>query len=151
MPPLYCYLCSRPYQPYAVSKDTNVKEQLGLHTLAGMQAAPTLNGLEESNDNATKRFVKGKRSGRTGRTTEHSLDGGFGVVAFRTIDKARGSERIDGNVTARDLSVKVNDCGSDGLANIGSNANKGKVGSGLDNVNVGGHESIQGWKVKRSR
>ena len=108
-------------------------------------------GLEEGNDNATKRFVKGESCGSAGRTTEHSLDGGFGVVAFCTIDKARGSERIDGNVTARDLSVQVNDCGSDGLANVGSNANKGEVGSGLDNVNVGGHESIQGWKVKRSR
>ena len=114
-------------------------------------SGPRLDGLKEGNDNATKILVKCKRSGSAGLTTEHSLDGGFGVVVFCTIDKARGSERIDGNVTARDLSVKVNDCGSNGLANIGSNANKGKIGSGLDNVDVGGHERIQGWKVKRGR
>ena len=48
-------------------------------------------------------------------------------------------------VTARDLAVKVDHGGRDSLANVGSNANKGKVGGGLDNVDVGRHESIQGW------
>ena len=100
-----------------------------------------LDGLEEGNDNATKRFVKGKGSSSTGRTTEHSLDDGFRVVAFRTVDHASGSERFDGNVTTRDLRVKVNDSGRDSLANIGSNADKGKVRSGLDDVDVGSQKA----------
>ena len=114
-----------------------------------------LDSLEEGNDNATKILVKGKGSGSAGRTTEHSLDGGFGILALATIHHASGSERIDGNVITRDLRVKVNDSGSYSLANIGSNANKGKVGSGLDDVDVGSqkapHKSSEQNMARRER
>ena len=100
-----------------------------------------LDGLEEGNDDRTKLGIQAKGSGSAGRTTEHSLDGGFGILALATIHHASGSERFDGNVTTRDLRVKVNDSGRDSLANIGSNADKGKVRSGLDDVDVGSQKA----------
>ena len=112
-----------------------------MHTLAGMQAASGLDGLKEGHNDRSKRLIKGKGSGSARGTPEHSLDGGFGVVAFRTIHHASGSERFDGNVTTSDLAVKVNDSGSDSLADVGSNADKGKVRSGLDDVDVGSQKA----------
>ena len=100
-----------------------------------------LDGLEEGNDDRTKLGIQAKGSGSAGRTTEHSLDGGFGVFSFRTVDHASGSERISGNVTTRDFRVQVDNGGRDSLANIGSNADKGKVGSGLDDVDVGSQKA----------
>ena len=100
-----------------------------------------LDGLEEGNDDRTKRFVKGKGSGSAGRTTEHSLYGGFGIFGFASVDHASGSKRISGNVTTRDLRVKVDNGGRDSLADVGSNANKGKVRSGLDDVDVGSQKA----------
>lgn len=100
-----------------------------------------LDGLEEGNDDRTKLGIQAKGSGSAGRTTEHSLYGGFGVFTLATIHHASGSERIAGNVITRDLRVKVNDSGRDSLANIGSNADKGKVRSGLDDVDVGSQKA----------
>ena len=100
-----------------------------------------LDGLEEGNDDATKLGIQAKGSGSAGRTTEHSLDGGFGVFTLATIHHASGSERIAGNVITRDLRVQVDNGGRNSLANIGSNADKGKVGSGLDDVDVGSQKA----------
>lgn len=118
-----------------------------------MPAAPTLDSLKEGNDNATKISIKAKGSGSARLTTEHSLYNRFGIAFLASIDKTSGSETIAIQITARNLRVQVNDSGSYRLANIGSNTNDGKVGSGLDEVNIG-HRAYsqvglygQGFKV----